>query len=55
MDIDKFILSYKILLRQDDNENFFVATIMIKKTIMTMKNPDQFQPKMRHLLFDSYQ
>ena len=43
--IDMFILSYKILLRQDDNENFFVATITTKKTITTMKNLDQNSTK----------
>ena len=39
--LDMGIVSYKILLRQDDNENFFVATITTKKTITTMKNLDQ--------------
>ena len=39
--LDMGILSFKILLRQDDNENFFVATITTKKTITTMKILDQ--------------
>ena len=43
--IDMGILSYKILFRQVDNEKFFVATIMTKKTITTMKNLDQNSTK----------
>ena len=43
--LDMGILSYKFLLRQDDNENFFVATITTKKTITTMKNLDQNSTK----------
>ena len=52
--LDMGILSYKILLRQDDNENFFVATITTKKTIMTMKNLDQNSTKKGHFVFYSY-
>ena len=43
--LDMFILSYKILLQQDDNEYFFVATIMTKKTIATRKLPIKFNQK----------
>ena len=43
--LDMGILSYNILLRQDDNENFFVASITIKKTITTMKNLDHNSTK----------
>ena len=43
--LDMGILSYNILLRQDDNEKFFVASITIKKTITTMKNLDQNSTK----------
>ena len=48
--LDMGILSYKILFRQDDNENFFVAT---KKKIMTMKNLDQNSTKKGHFVFYS--
>ena len=52
--IDMGILSYKILLRQDDNENFFVATITTKKTITTMKNLDQNSTKKGSFVLYSY-
>ena len=48
------IVSYKILLRQDDNENFFVATITTKKIITTMKNLDQKSTKKASFVLYSY-